>query len=214
MPRKGCGASSTTSRSCGARTRCGASGLVVAAQFRLGVESVQGYFDRRAFAEQLGLQVRIQPHALGPLRFGYGLRMTTGKRTRPGAFSVTWLDAPDEATREDVGNRSRRVYAELAGTPGVIGVVSAAVGERMVTTTAWEDADGPRRLLREGAHREAMDWFFGPNGCTAAQTSVWVPERLNALVVRCAACGALESHDRAEGVCRRGEALPEPPPFW
>jgi steroid delta-isomerase-like uncharacterized protein len=54
-----------------------------------GVDSVQGYFDRQAFVEQLGLQVLVQPHVLGPVQFGSSIRMTTGKRTRPGAFSVT-----------------------------------------------------------------------------------------------------------------------------
>jgi steroid delta-isomerase-like uncharacterized protein len=179
-----------------------------------GVESVQGYFDRQLFAEQLGLQVLVQPHALGPVRFGYSVRMTTGKKSKPGAFSVTWLDSPDPATREEVRQRVRAIYPELAQTPGFIGVMTAAVGERMVTLSAWEDADGPRRLLREGVHKSAMDWFFGQNGCTAALTTVWVPEHFNAMWVRCTACGVMANYERAEGVCRCGQRLPDPPPYW
>jgi steroid delta-isomerase-like uncharacterized protein len=179
-----------------------------------GVESVQGYFDTRTLPEQLGLQVLVQPRALGPVRFGNSVRMTTGKKSKPGAFSMTWLETPDTATQEEVRARTRAMFPELAQMPGFIGVMTATVGERMVTLSAWEDAEGPRRLMREGKHKDAMDWFFGQNGCTAAITTVWVPEHFNPMRVRCAACGVMANYDRDEGVCRCGQKLPDPPPYW
>ena len=41
--------------------------------------SVQGYFDSRAVPEQLGLQVVVQPNAIGPFVFGTGSLAQSGK---------------------------------------------------------------------------------------------------------------------------------------
>ena len=178
------------------------------------VRSVRGYFDQKTLAQQLGLQVIVQPTSIGPARFGTSVRLTTGKRTRPGAFSVTWLEAPTEAERDTVRARTRAMFGDLAAMPGFIGLVLAAVGDRMMTLSAWESPEHPRQLLSGGPHKEAMAWFFGQSACTAAWTSVWAVERANPLWVRCPACGELTSCDQGEGVCRCGSALPEPPPYW
>ena len=57
------------------------------------VRSVQGYFDSRAVPEQLGLQVLVQPKAIGPFSFGTSTLAQTGKNAKPGAFSITMLEA-------------------------------------------------------------------------------------------------------------------------
>ncbi len=53
------------------------------------IRSVQGYFDSRAVPEQLGLQVVVQPNVIGPFAFGTTSLVQTGKKTKPGAFSVS-----------------------------------------------------------------------------------------------------------------------------
>jgi hypothetical protein len=57
------------------------------------IRSVQGYFDTRVVPEQLRLQVLIQPHAVGPFTFGTSTSVETGKKSKPGAFSITILQA-------------------------------------------------------------------------------------------------------------------------
>ena len=57
------------------------------------VRSVQGYFDSRAVADQLGLQVTVQPHLIGPFSFGTAFAVQSGRRIRPGAFSITNIEA-------------------------------------------------------------------------------------------------------------------------
>ena len=43
------------------------------------IRSVQGYFDQKAFSEQLGLQVITQPRAIGNFEFGTRVRNHTGR---------------------------------------------------------------------------------------------------------------------------------------
>ena len=95
-----------------------------------------------------------------------------------------------------------------------ISALTARSGCRMFTITAWQDAENPRQLLRDGAHKEAMGQFFGPDLSAGAMTSVWVPERINAMWVRCTACNNMVDFERYEGKCQCGESLPDPPPFW
>ncbi len=64
--------------------------------------SVIGYFDSRTVPEQLGLQVVVQPQSIGPFSFGISTSPQTGKTVKPGAFSVTKLEArSDEEVQQD-----------------------------------------------------------------------------------------------------------------
>lgn len=51
--------------------------------------SVQGYFDQRTLAEQLGLQVIMQPHTAGPVSFGTSVVLHTRASGRSRAPSVS-----------------------------------------------------------------------------------------------------------------------------
>ena len=86
------------------------------------IRSVQGYFDRRAFVEQLGLQVIVQPRSVGPFSFGSSVRAQSGKRTKPGAFSLTWIQvrSEEEARRFETtaGPQRRRWSICPALSPG------------------------------------------------------------------------------------------------
>lgn len=174
-----------------------------------GVHTVDGYFDGRTMVEQLGLDAIVQPRELGPFRFGTSTHVTTGKRTQPGAISITALEVHDEAERQRVREMGRETLKELLGTPGFVSAVTAVVGTRMLTFTAWEDVDSVRQMRGNEAHRAAMQVFFGPEFAAGGQTGVWAPERLNGMWVRCTACGEMVKADGSCGSC--GEALPQAP---
>lgn len=127
------------------------------------IRSVQGYFDQRTLMEQLGLQVIVQPYSMGPVSFGNSVYLQLGKRTRPGAFSLTALQGRSDQDVQQVRAYSQRIAQEAAQMPGFISALFAIAGHRMFTITAWEDTESPKRLLRGGAHKEAMDRFFGPD---------------------------------------------------
>ena len=59
-----------------------------------------------------------------------------------------------------------------------------------------------------------MERFFAAELGSSAMTSVWKPERINALWVRCEACGRMEDYELSKGMSRCGQPLPEPPPYW
>jgi len=178
------------------------------------IRSVRGYFDQGTMMRQLGLQVIVQPYSIGPFSFGYGVRAGTGKLTKPGAFGLTALQVRSDEEVQQVRDYSRSIAAEMVNMPGFIAWIGVVIANRLYTITAWEDTDGPRQLLRGGTHKEAMDRFFGPDFAAGGMTSVWKPERINALWVRCESCGSMEDHDLSNGTCRCGQPLPEPPPYW
>ena len=68
------------------------------------IHSVKGYFDSGALPRDLGLDVIVQPKAIGPFGFGTSIRASNGNTASPGAFSITWL----EAVRTKNGRRSER----------------------------------------------------------------------------------------------------------
>ena len=79
------------------------------------ISSVKGYFDRRTLVEQLGLQVIVQPYSIGPFTFGDSVRYTTGKRTKPGAFSLTWIDVNSDEEAAEVKERGQQIAPEMMG---------------------------------------------------------------------------------------------------
>jgi steroid delta-isomerase-like uncharacterized protein len=83
------------------------------------IRSVTGYFDRQTMAEQLGLQVIVQPHAAGPFEWGYAVRAGGGSRTVPGAVSITWIDASSAEEADEIRATVRTIVAELTKAPGL-----------------------------------------------------------------------------------------------
>ena len=177
------------------------------------IRSVDGYFDSGVIPRQLGLQVVVQPEAIGPFTFGTAVRVSGGKDTRPGAFSITALRARDAEDVKTVSNLSQQIGTELLTMPGFIAFVGVAVGNRMLTISAWEDPQAPAQLLRGGTHAEAIKRFWGGVG-EAAYTAVFVPERMNARWARCPACGKMADHLKTNGVCECGSTLADPIAYW
>jgi steroid delta-isomerase-like uncharacterized protein len=178
------------------------------------VRSVEGYFDRSTFVEQLGLQVIVQPHSVGPFSFGYGVRTQSGRLSKPKAVGLTWIQARSDEEVGQVREYSRAVAAELVEMPGFIAWLGVVIANRMFTITAWEDEKALRQLRRGGTHPKAMERFFAAELGSSAMTSVWKPERINTLWVRCEACGMMEDYELSAGISQCGQRLPEPPPYW
>lgn len=178
------------------------------------ISTVRGYFDAVGIPRQLGLDVIVQPSAIGPFRFGVSTMVQTGRTDEPAAFAVTSLEAIDDDAVLRVRAASRDSLIDMLRTPGFIGATTATIGRRMVTISAWDDADAPRRTMREGRHAEAMRAI--PEGGTArhAFTSVWVKERVNPVYVRCEACGKMARGTEPGALCGCGEALPDAMPYW
>lgn len=178
------------------------------------VRSVEGYFDRSTFVEQLGLQVIVQPHSAGPFSFGHSVRTQSGKLTKPKAVGLTWIQARSEEEVGHIREYSRAVAAEMVEMPGFIAWVGVVIANRMFTITAWEDEEALVQLRRGGTHPKAMERFFASELGSSAMTSVWKPERINTLWVRCEACGTMEDYELSGGTSQCGQPLPKHPPYW
>lgn len=177
-----------------------------------GIESVTGYFDSRLVPEQLGLQVLVQPHSAGPFSFGYSVTAQSGKKTRPGAFSITTIWNPPEQT-EEIQVLSRETAQEMLQMDGCIGVTLARAGDRGITISAWERPENTKQLLSGGTHRKAMTRLWSELG-DAAFTSVWTPDHINPLWVRCPACRKMNDYAKKAGQCSCGSSLPEAPAYF
>jgi len=178
------------------------------------IRSVRGYFDRQEMLQQLGLKLVVQPPAAGPVSYGTSAYVQPGRPTRPGAVSLTWIDARSDAEALQIQTTTRQdVVPELARMPGFISTVLARAGDRLFTISAWESSEAAGGLMRSPGHRSAMQRFFRGELGSAVHTGVWVPERLNVLWVQCPSCAEIVDSDRPEGTCACGEELPRTP-LW
>ncbi len=177
------------------------------------VSSVMGYFDGTALPRQLGLQIIVQPHSVGPFNFGDSAQVQTGRRELPGAISITTLHALDDARVAEVRRYSRVAMAEMLGMNGFVGATIAAIGRRMVTVSAWDTPERSAQVMRDGSHAEAMKPFFRGELASSGFTSVWVPHHVNSYWVRCDGCGRM-ARAEAGPTCGCGATLPERPPYW
>jgi hypothetical protein len=178
------------------------------------IRSVQGYFDSGSLPRALGLDVIVQPRAIGPFGFGTSVRASNGRNTTPGAFSITCLEARTEEEKQRVRESSQRIATEMLAMPGFISWVGATIGDRMMTITAWETADAMEPLMKGGEHRSAVGGFFGPEIGRGGGTGVWIPGRLNPRWVRCTACSKMADSEKAQGKCVCGATLPDQLAYW
>lgn len=178
-----------------------------------GVRRVEGYFDRATLMEQLGAQMVVQPHAVGPIRFGVCTQVRSESQALPGAVSLTMIEARSEAEVRQIREASRRIMLQLPSMPGFLSFQGAVVGRRLTTVTLWETPEAARQVMREGNHKQAAAEMFGGAVGGAFHASAWVPQRVGELWVRCMHCGAL-SDARTGAACRCGAKGGERPAFW
>lgn len=148
----------------------------------------------------------------GPISFGSVNRLQAEKRVRPGAISLTWIEGHSEADGQHLSEYTEKIVEETTQMPGFLGIMLSTIDNRGYTLTAWEDAEQPRLLLREGQHKESMKWFFGEEAGAFGMASVWKLHHMR-LMVRCSACRKVVDVEANRTACSCGEPLPEPPPF-
>lgn len=177
-----------------------------------GIKAVDGYFDTKAVPEQLRLQVLIQPFKVGLFSFGNPIAVQSGKKLKPGAFGITTIWNADSQT-DEIRAITKDIATEMLRMEGFIGVSVFRIGGRGVTISAWEKPEHAKQLLRDGKHKEAMRKFWAELG-DAAFTSVWIPDHMNPLWVRCTVCGKMNDYYKKSGVCSCGQSLPEAPSYF
>jgi steroid delta-isomerase-like uncharacterized protein len=178
------------------------------------IRSVTGYFDSRDIPTQLGLDVIVQPKAIGPFRLGVSSMVQTGRTEEPGALSITYLEAADQEAVQKVRLASRDSMIDMLKMDGFIAATTATIGTRMVTISAWTDPDAPRKVMKEGRHAEAQRMMYDGATAKAGYTSVWTKHHVNPGFLRCDACGKMNRGTNAERTCSCGAKLPEPVPYW
>jgi steroid delta-isomerase-like uncharacterized protein len=178
-----------------------------------GVARVQGYFDRQTLMQQLGVQVAIQPHAAGPVRFGVCTSVKSDNPAPPAAVTLTMIEARSDEEVQQIRDVSRRIMLQLPGMPGFLSFQGAVIGRRLTTVTLWESPEAQRQVMREANHKQAsQDMFCGALGA-AFHASSWTLERQGELWIRCPACGELRD-GRTQGACRCAAPAEARPAFW
>ena len=176
------------------------------------IKSITGYFDSKATPSQLGMQISIQPHQLGPFNFGNAISLESGNKAIPGAFSITsiWNSETDS---QEIRAMSSNVAKEMMGMEGFIGFAAIRVAGRGVTISAWEKPENINAIMQSKSHTEAVKRFWSDLS-DAAYTSVWIPDHINALWVRCDTCKKMQDSEESNGHCDCGATLPEPPAYF
>lgn len=177
------------------------------------IRSVRGYFDSRVVPDQLGLQVIVQPRAVGQVSFGYSTAMQGGKPRMPGAFSITSLQVRSDEEGKEVYENSRLILRDVAKMEGFVGALTAAVGHRYYTATAWDSVEHPKHIHQSNAHNEIVARLYNSDFSEGGAFGVWVPVHQTYLA-RCIRCKRMCDYGKSAGQCSCGEALPEPPPYW
>jgi alkanesulfonate monooxygenase SsuD/methylene tetrahydromethanopterin reductase-like flavin-dependent oxidoreductase (luciferase family) len=68
-----------------------------------------------------------------------------------------------------------------------------------------------KQLMQGGTIRAMRDFAELSD---AGFTSVWVPDHVNPLWVRCTACRKMNDYHKSSGVCSCGQQLPEAPSYF
>ncbi len=180
-----------------------------------GIQTVTGYFDTRVTPGQLGLDVIDLPKQIGPIGLGIAGALRNDTTKRPGAIAITSMEARDDKAVAQIREGSVGVLLESLQMDGFIAAVSAAVGHRMLTVSAWESPEASRQLMTEGsAHAALMKAFLEGSLANHGHTSVWTKLRESPVSVRCDSCGMMNSDPGPGANCSCGATLPEAVPFW
>jgi len=178
------------------------------------IVSLQGYFDAGAIPRALGMNVIVQPTAIGPFGFGTSVRASNGSTAPPGAFSITNFFARNAEEVATIQEGGRKIAMEMLSMPGFISFVSVVVGDCLMTITAWETQDSMAPLMKQGEHRSMVSRYFKSEFGRAGMTGVWVPGRLNARRVRCPGCDVMAPVEAPQQNCKCGAVLPDPVAYW
>jgi steroid delta-isomerase-like uncharacterized protein len=179
------------------------------------IASIRGHFDSRATPDQLGLQVIVQPHNLGPFTFGTSVRAHSGSKAMPGAFGITMLERGDGKDSDEISQLALDLAVEMQPMPGLISVMLVIRGNRRLTLSAWERPEDVQDVMKNPTHKSAMIRTFKKHGLfEALHVSTWVPAHQGTMWLRCKDCGAMVDSIKLKGSCACRSRLPEPAAYW
>ena len=178
------------------------------------IVSLQGYFDAGAVPRALGLDVIVQPSSIGAFGFGTSVRASNGSTALPGAFSITNFFARNAEEVAIIQDGGRKIAMDMLSMPGFISMVSAVVGDCLMTITAWETRDSMAPLMKQGEHRSMVSRYFTSEFGQGGMTGVWIPGRLNPRRVRCPGCDKMTPVEAPQQTCNCGAVLPDPLAYW
>ena len=168
-----------------------------------GIATVTGYFDGGRIPRDLGLDVIVQPSALGPWTFGIASHATSGSDAPAGAFGLTVLEARSDEEILDVRMRTREIVTQLLDAPGFISFMGVTIGRRMHTISAWETPRPPAASAATPATARPSARMLGPRQAAWGQTGIWAPHHLNGAIVRCSECAGWSGKPRPASAGRR-----------
>lgn len=168
-----------------------------------GIESVTGYFDSRSVPDQLGLQVLVLPHSVGPFTFGTSVRMVSGGTGIPQAFSVTSLEPRSPEEIEKIRQLARDTLKEMQDMEGFIAATAITCGNRQMTFSAWEKDEYISQIRNSKTHNEAMKLFYGDELAQGGTFSLWQALRVRSYQ-RCPQCNKMVSIEQGNGQCGCG----------
>ncbi|SRR5216683_1322988 len=178
------------------------------------IAAVERYFDRQTMAEQLGLQVIVQPDSDGMWQNGFAARATRGSTAVPGAISLTWADVRSAEESELIDEIGGQFGTELTEAPGFISVVTGGIGSRLFTIAAWEDEQAIRIALRNKVHTAGVKRFYSEDFLGSFGSGVFTAHRVGPVLVRCTSCARVMEWEKTDGNCNCGQPLPGPLQRW
>ncbi len=177
-----------------------------------GLASVTGYFDSRELPAQLGLQVIVQPHAIGPFSLGTSTRVVSGRGGNPGAFTVTSLEGRTPEDAEEIKKLGRETLMEMLGMDGFIAATVVACGNRQMTFSAWEREEDVARMRSSESHTDAVRRFYGRDLAHGGVIGSFETKHVMAME-RCGKCGEMLNIARSNGRCSCGQKV-APASYW
>lgn len=177
-----------------------------------GIESVTGFFDSRELPVQLGLQVIVQPNAIGPFSLGTSTRVVSGRGGDPGAFTVTSLEGRTPAETEEIKKLGRETLMEMLGMDGFIAATVVACGNRQMTFSAWERPEDVARMRNSESHADAVQRFYGRDLARGGVIGSFETKHVMAMQ-RCRQCGKMVNVERSSGRCSCGQEV-APASYW
>ncbi len=177
------------------------------------LRSVKAHFDARTISLQLGLQVVVQPNAIGPFQFGTATAVQTDKPQAPGAVGVMSLRLRSDDEAREVRQLSNNVAAEMQDLPGFLGFLGVTIGGRMITFTTWESPAALGQLQDNDTYKQTLAKFFAADLSAGGVTGVLAPVAGGQAWVRCTACGKMNDSVAAGQICDCGAALGAPE-YW
>ncbi|MHB8494306.1 MAG: ester cyclase [Casimicrobiaceae bacterium] len=176
------------------------------------LKSVTGFFDSRGLPAQLGLQVIVQPHAIGPFSLGTSTHVVSGRGGSPGAFTVTSLEGRTPAEAAEISRLGRETLMEMLGMDGFIAATVVTCGNRQMTFSAWERQEDVARMRNSESHTDAVGRFYGKDLARGGVIGSFETKHVMAME-RCKKCGKMVNIERSNGRCSCGQEV-APASYW